>query len=497
MEPPFKIQKVESTNLLDLPPELIIHIVQRLSSFKEVLSLKQVCKRLYSILSQFWALQHLVVSHSEGSLPTYRKWFSSYDPVNCQFLLTADNLGLLETNSILLSSLRQLFIYEHELSVKQINFFLRLEHLEFEEATLTIDQKVLSLPNLCFLKLAYYSAFDGLILDTPKLQTLATSSINFQLRHPQSVSTCYLKSFDTEIKLMSNLKYLYCELICETCGDLIVQMPSLLEIHTIYDQGLLSLIDKLRNSPGTHPSIYSHGLLMELATFDFQRANSFPKLSDRLRNLHILQLLKLVERNLHEVPPVLPFVRKLRFSSHQKGLNLPSGVAKKIPNLEQLTVGRISNTDQLASFLAECSTWTNLRAVTFEKMLRDSFFEKLPHLLPNLCELTINENLGRLYFFLYFRGNLQSIVLRQKLSYSFVSMLLYKNRALAKLQFVEESIEVTIQKQCHDRFLMKVGIHSRCFKLSSLLQCVKHLSSFLKKEREGNWTSFLPTEGSL
>ena len=131
-----------------------------------------------------------MIAHSKGSRPSYREWFDTYHLVSCQFLVTACDFKLVDSNRKLFAALKRLSAYWQELSVPQANCFQELEQLEFEEATLIADQSnsqnILILPNLHTLKLAYYGAFDGLVIDTLSDSLFKSQSRlnSFTFQHP-------------------------------------------------------------------------------------------------------------------------------------------------------------------------------------------------------------------------------------------------------------------------------------------------------------------------
>ena len=457
-------------NLTNLPLEIIPSIVEFLS-FRDLLHLKQVCKRLHWILSECPVVNCLVIARSKSSQPSYRKWFDTYDPVSCQFLVTPCNFKLIDSNRKLFAALKRLFVYEQEMSAPQVNYFQELEQLEFEEATLIADQSngqnILSLPNLHTLKLAYYGVFDGLAIDTPSLRNLASNSFNFTLQYPASVLTCHLKFYDVALKSLVNLTHLYCEHIRDAYPDLITSLPNLQELHIVDDSLELGKLVKQINTLKTPLSIYSNGVKID--------PNYVPFLNEDWNDFSSDELFKRIHQGGCELSSVLHFVRAICYSELEKAFHPTHTLTKKFPNLDLLIIDKVKHPDELNRFLVCCTMRTNLRAIFFDQTtLEQPFFDALPDLLPLLNKLTILEKQQslNLVFLLRFDGNLQSVAIDQELTVPLIGELMFKNKDLRKLQFKYAGYNTTIRRLT-GFYLNMAGTSCEFGSLDELVTCLQ------------------------
>lgn len=462
--------------LENLRPTTFLDILEMLS-LRDILALKQVCKELAWIINGYPRLKCLVVARSEGSQPSYRKWFSTYEPVCCNVLITAPNFKLLDLNRGLFAALKRLFVFEHQVSVKQLNWFRELQWLEFEEASLIIDQTVLDLPCLSHLKLTYYSAFDGLTLNTPNLRKLYSSSFNFRLEHPQSVVACQLKFYDPAVKSMVNLTHFYCERIRGACGNLIASLPELQELHIVDDSWELgNLIGQMQVAQRATPLIYYSGM-QTIPHFLDPRLTHF-SISKAFAEFQSDLLFKFISQDGVELASVLHFVRAIRFCELEDAFSgrITDKLTKRFPNLENLIIDKVLDAKQLEQFLVDCSLRTNLRAIYFDQTtLGQNFFNTLPELLPALSKLTILKSLHmNFYFLLRFADNLHSVTVDQELPSGLILELMKKNKDLSKVEFKYKRKRSLVIKWRFDEFYLQLEA------AWYLTDCLEDLNAYLE-----------------
>lgn len=453
-----------AAGLEDLAPITILDILEMLS-LRDIISLKQTCKQLASIINRHPRLKCLVVARSEGSQPSYRKWFCTYEPVSCRVLLTAPNSRLLDSNRILFAAIKRLFIFEHEISISQLNSFKELSWLEFEEANLIADQAVLDLPCLLHLKLCYYNAFDGVTLKTPNLRKLCTSSFNFRLLYPQSIAACQIKFYDPIVKSMTNLTHLYCDRIRGVCSDLITTLPELQELHIVDDAFELgNLIEQMRRAERTTPQVFYNGAQVNnLLTLRVAPASTLAKdVTKMLEKFQSDVLFKYIHPEGAQLAEVMHFIHAIRYCDLEEAFNLRINdeLTKRFANLENLIISdKVQDIQQLNQFLADCSLRTNLRAIFFDQAALDqSFFHALPELLPALSKLTIVKmrHVLNFYFLLRFAHNLHALTVDQELPPGLIVELMKKNKDLSKVEFKYKRKSAKVFKWRFDEFYLQL-----------------------------------------
>ena len=471
-----------------LSDKLILKIINYLSSLKDVLRCKQIDRRFHSIISNYH-LDSLIISHLK--LPLNKRWFYSFQLIDCFKLTTKDYSALqLDCNSIL-NNLKQLLIISTDWSnfgkynltklFEQINAIKSLEHLELVGLKMKRTNFVnLNLVNLKVLNLERIEVGLGITLRTPSLISLKIDlfdSIDKKIKftNPESIQLLIINYFETFITTFINLEYLYIKQILklvdikegETNNDLFFnKLPNLKEIQFyeekrtyhylvsqknllkrenlgIYYCGIDFLDNNLDNLPNSNLSPYTnldHNIIEFYAAFYSQTAT------------------------------LLPFVKRLVYDDLDHCLDkIPELLINKFVNLNAIEIrNRVKNPIVFIEFL-RC--FKNLKSLSFKRSeLNQNFFNLLSQLQPILDALEIHSDDDLDFDFILKFSNLNHIYIGKNLELEFVYQVFERFGDL-KFFFYYQDTELSLNVE-GDKF--EFCVKQEIVKLRSLSELFEH-----------------------
>lgn len=415
-----------------LPAEIILHIIKYLS-LRDVLNCKQVNKRLNAVISCNLKLKHLVVI-KRAIVPSFNKWFSTSDPVDCEHVITGLNVHLMSLN--IFSNLKQLFVYKTTVPISLVNKLVRLERLELEYSFLetTQSEHELKLPELRIAQL--YESCGELIVCTPKLLRLKNRASHLSFVDPKSLEWYDSLFYHTFIESFVGLTHLHCaglEASSQQGSDnLLAKLLKLKEVHVWTATGLNNLKQQKANLRREDLSICYHGIKdPEVDTVQLLST------MNACRNLNeAIDAFSTYRAHLTDVVPRIELATYEKLDSYE----LPVSFIRRFVNLSKLVVSQsVSDLNRLSEFLRECNRFTSLRSVEFRSAsLNQTFVDQLPDLVPNLTFLSLDLNDEKLdcWFLLGFAGNLETVHTDQELDAKLVCEILTKNRGLVGMEFM-------------------------------------------------------------
>ena len=205
----------------DLPLIPAMMIIDYLS-IKDVLNLKLVNKWFYQIINKNVRIKDLVITDYNHLPYTNRKWLYTCDLISLQNLIKYEPdyefVSYINFNQpLILSQLKQLFIYWIPITLETLNSLDGLVHLEIiysQIKSIANDNNVLRLPmleTLSLIGLNIYNIHENLLIDSTKLERLKIYDFDFNLVHPESITYLEVVRYKCKNFLRSciNLQHLY------------------------------------------------------------------------------------------------------------------------------------------------------------------------------------------------------------------------------------------------------------------------------------------------
>ena len=406
----------------DLPTEIFAKIFNQIYPIKQLVQLKLVCKRWYSIAINL-RVKNLVISSS--SLSNSKYWYT-YNYIDFSYLIKNDqdlDAIQLKLSQPLFDNLKSLYIYgvhDKVLFTNFLNRFQFLEHLEVVYSKLKDDDKnrctLLNLKNLRILNISD-AINDVIILDTPRLVRFRLSLTNYDsisIKHPESIQYFETYRFINLIKTFTNLEHLFVRNISQLDGDFLSNLSRLKEIH--FD-GKKDVFYDLRKQK----KLFKRNEV-KLFYFGINSEDSIPK-HELMNNRHQINVkaIEFYRNNYNQMAIRLPFAHQIDYSLLEQcfGDQIPSCFIRRFVNLDYLIVTqKVKYSNQLIQILNDCG---NLKSFTIYSLLDQTFFCQLPDILPFLEYLIIKneQNLNYNEFLFNFNNNLKLIYIKNNLSIDF------------------------------------------------------------------------------
>lgn len=243
-------QMSPSTNIEDLPPEMITQLFRLLFDLKnpkDLIACSMVNKRWHSIYLAFKVDRLIAVEDLHFYLS---RWFPDQKIDEDKELCRPDMFGRL-TGGPLLSNLKYL-----GLCGKLVQFDLdKLNELGSQLVHLEINIKLsrkkvnLSLQQLKVLVLHQHN-YLALSIDSPKLSVLVFAGKPVNLKHPETVRTLDTDRFGSELAAFKGVQCLKTRRIEAISSDTLVSLPALNELH--YSMTIEDLVrDVFKHELGT------------------------------------------------------------------------------------------------------------------------------------------------------------------------------------------------------------------------------------------------------
>lgn len=225
--------------MLDLPVEIWTLIFNDYLTVEDLISVKHVCKKFYSIIK---SLKIDSLLYYDKFLPYCQKWFFTYKAIDLRYRLKIDKdneLFELKLDRLLFSKINRLFIFSTIFNFdffRLINNFENLEQLELHQMTSSCERECnLILSNLRTLSITgnfnhhvnLYTALLKNLKITENIQKKIT------IYFPQTLKLFVIDMLDSDfVKKMKNLQLLYCNRIEEVnANDLLKSFSELRSIH--------------------------------------------------------------------------------------------------------------------------------------------------------------------------------------------------------------------------------------------------------------------------
>ena len=435
----------------------------------EILDCKLVNKQFYSVIKALKLRKLVITDHNFRS-----RHFHSNEPVDYGHRVKINSFRLFEpilaeqifTNlkSLLIDLTRVCMEIE---SSESINRFRRLERLEVDGLTLkNVQRFALNLPLLRTLSIRNLDHLYGTIqpnrrgctiaIDSPKLTNLRieiqkTCQIEFVLS--ESVKFLEISDWQQFVYELTELEYLYCRRIksLTNVNDFLCKFEKLKELHMDAEQQVFEqMVEQKRRLKRMHPKIFVIGVHFE------HRAPENFQWQDEVE-LDEEWMAAFYWEHRDKVASILPFIRVFDYGILEMhfGNRIPSEFGHKFTGLYQLKVTSVRWANQFVQFLSDCRFIRNLYLDAAE--LDQHFFNTLPTLCPTLEALTIFDQPGLDYNFLFKFRSLVTVTVANELPTEFAKRLIEHFPELEMFMFNHRSTEVSVCICAKDHLVLYLG----------------------------------------
>ena len=396
----------------DLPPEMICALFEHLPP-KDLIACSMVNRRWHSIHATF-KLHKLAAIDCDPYDPDYGfKWYNS-DQLIQQAERCRPAMFLHLAEKPLLSNLRQLALWDHELEFdhNKLNRFQQLVHLETN--TYPAGNVHLNLPRLRVL--AIHNFICDLSVDCPKLNTLAYSvgdkylEVNLDVKHPETIRKLETDLFGAKLTPFKSVECLVAYELEAINKDILLSLPRLRELH--YNENIKELlgwefygeVGTINRMKRTASEFVNEAKKLRGSDFRF----TFCGL--QLTNVNVDQIdfgVQLDEEGYEEIyneyiymknyhliePGALHFIQRVdytRLLSYVTG-EFPRCFSQKFTGINEVQVADVvKDPDHLLWFL---KSLRSLKTLEVHSELSQEFFDQLPAAACSLVSLELGDEL--------------------------------------------------------------------------------------------------------
>lgn len=458
------LERAEPPNLDNLPIELILIITGHLS-LNEMKDLRLVCKSLRETID-YQLVQELIVFNCHKFDPV-NSWALTYEPINPEFCMRFNTKRrFFDCELFSFKCLKRLkivsLVQKINFEFKDLNRFVRLEHLDLKLTCMRTQDEHLSLPELRLFSLESYKPIH-LTCNLPNLQmfriTQSIEHIDF-LHDCDGLKYLEMNSYHDKVQHFKGLEVF--KLICSHQIDMNIlkMLPDLKELHfngsfdplsvncfnSFYDQiaKLTVYIHKQRSKLERNVKLFIFGV-----EFDGER---------EFRDYDFKQLpIYLLLGNFDQLADRLPFVTSFNYNELLATLQelfgsatVPENFFKKMNNIQKVrNTGPIAKQDALLDFLICCPNLNEL--VLHNCGLNAIFYQQLFVCCPTLNRLALREEADCPidYQFIFNLKLLRQFATDQNVSMQSILAGLEKLEFLQSVSFRNRRDYVTIGR--HDR----------------------------------------------